>query len=135
VAAYQAYGVGVGQDAARRETGRFEIYIQPVPPSGAKWQISTTGGNQPHWRRDGKELFFLATDRNLMAVAITSGATLQAGVPKALFESRTLAFTQTAPHLYQPTPEGRRFLFITLFEEVEQRPISVVVNWQAGLQK
>jgi Tol biopolymer transport system component len=95
---------------ASDETGRSEIYVQPVPPSGAKWQISSTGGTQPSWRRDGKELFYLAADRNLMAAAIASGATLQAGVPKALFETRTLPVNVIFPHVYQPSADGRRFL-------------------------
>ena len=106
-----------------------------MPPSGAKWQISTAGGYQPQWRRDGKELFYIAPDRSLMAVAITAGATLQAGVPTRLFETRTLSFSPILPRLYQPSADGRRFLFTTLFEEAGQRPVSVVVNWQAGLAK
>jgi Tol biopolymer transport system component len=120
---------------ASDETGRFEVYVQPVPPSGAKWQISTTGGRQPRWRRDGKELFYLGADRSLMAVTITVGATLQAGVPARLFETRTLSISPAFPSLYQPTADGRRFLITSLFEEEGQRPVSVVLNWQAGLQR
>jgi len=59
----------------------------------------------------------------------------QAGVPKALFEfeTRTLPVNVIFPHVYHRSADGRRFLIINLFEEAEQRPVSVVVNWQAGL--
>ena len=50
------------------DTGRNEIFVQPFPPTGAKWQISNSGGRQPLWREDGKEVFFVADDRKFYAV-------------------------------------------------------------------
>ena len=52
------------------EFGRFEIFVKSFPPAAAKWQVSTEGGSQPRWRRDGKELFYLAADGRLMTVPI-----------------------------------------------------------------
>jgi Tol biopolymer transport system component len=111
------------------EAGRMEVYVQPIPPSGAKWQISTTGGAQPRWRRDGKELFYLAPDRKLMVAGIQAGATIQASAPKPLFETRTLPPSIVNPQLYEPTADGRRFLITTLAGESAATPLTVVVNW------
>src|SRR6266542_912997 len=68
------------------ESGRPELYVQTFPVSTAKWRVSTAGGTQPRWRRDGKEIFYLAPDSRLMAVAVTTGSSFEAGIPTALFE-------------------------------------------------
>ena len=68
------------------ESGRPEVYVQTFPVSTAKWRVSTNGGTQPRWRRDGKEIFYLASDSRLMAVAVSAGASFEAGIPAALFE-------------------------------------------------
>ena len=56
------------------ETGVPEVYVQPFPPTGAKWQISTSGGSDPQWRRDGRELFYITLDGKLTAAQVTGGA-------------------------------------------------------------
>ena len=58
---------------ASNESGQPQVYVQAIPASGAKWQISPAGGAQPRWRRDGKELFYISTDQKLMAVSVKSG--------------------------------------------------------------
>ncbi|MBI2833800.1 MAG: serine/threonine-protein kinase, partial [Acidobacteria bacterium] len=63
------------------ESGRLEVYVRPFPGPGTKWQISPNGGSQPQWRRDGKELFYIAADHRLMAVAVKSGAMFEAAAP------------------------------------------------------
>lgn len=73
---------------ASNETSRYEIYVQSFPTPGEKSLISTNGGTYPAWSRDGKELFFIAADRKLMATAVQTGATFKGGVPKPLFETR-----------------------------------------------
>jgi Tol biopolymer transport system component len=120
------------------ETGRFEIYVQPVPNSGApvggaRWQISTAGGQEPVWRSDGKELFYLDTNLRLMAVPIKAGAAIEAGKPRTLFETRAIPPGPTISRSYDVTADGQRFLINTMLGDAEQRPITVVVNWQAGL--
>jgi len=92
------------------ETGRYELYVQPAPPTGAKWQVSNAGGRQPQWRRDGKELFYLAGDGRLMAVEVRTGATFDAGTPRALFATRLRAPGVTFVHTYDVSADGRRFL-------------------------
>jgi len=117
------------------ESGRFEVYVQPIPPSGGKWQISTAGGYQPRWRRDGKELFYLAADRKLMSVAVKAGTSFEAGVPQALFETRSLPFLTTLPRTWDVTADGQRFLINTTLADQAQTPLTVVVNWQQGVKK
>ena len=114
------------------ESGPWQVYVQPFPASGAKWQISATGGADPRWRGDGKELFYLAPDRKLMAVDVKAGGapsgTFQAGVPQPLFDTRFPG----APELgrnYAPAANGQRFLLSILAEESAPPPITVVVNW------
>jgi eukaryotic-like serine/threonine-protein kinase len=110
------------------ESGREEVYVQAFPLSGAKRQISAGGGSEPNWRTDGTELFYVAADRNLMAVPIKAGATVEAGVPKSLFP-----ITANADHRsYAVANDGQRFLVSTSVGAV---PITVVLNWQAGLKK
>ena len=74
---------------ASDESGRSEIYIQPFPAppnGGSKTPISRDGGNQPRWRRDGKELFYFSPDGKLMAVDVTEGPIFKASVPRTLFQ-------------------------------------------------
>ncbi len=115
------------------ETERFEVYVQPIPASGGKWQISTGGGRQPRWRRDGKEIFYIAPDGKLMAVPVKAvpPGSLERGVPQALFEARFLVTgTRRLTRTYDPSADGRRFLITTQVGETAVLPITVVVNWR-----
>jgi dipeptidyl aminopeptidase/acylaminoacyl peptidase len=112
------------------ESGRNHVYIQPFPATGAKWQVSTAGGTHPKWRRDGKELFYLAPDRKLMAVAVKAGASVEAAAPTPLFETR---LQPAGFQYYAGTADGQRFLVPTPIEETAaSTPATLVVNWQAG---
>jgi len=113
------------------ETGRAEVYVQSFPLSGAKWQVSTNGGDNPRWRRDGKELFYLAADQKLMAAAVNEEGTFKAGVPKVLFQTREVV----GRYRYAVTADGQRFLVNTPLEEANTAPITVVLNWTAELGK
>jgi Tol biopolymer transport system component len=116
------------------ESGAPEVYVQTFPVSGGKRRISTSGGSQPRWRQDGKELFYIAGDRKLMAVDVNLGAMLEAGVPKTLFAARVLSLTAYRNH-YAVTADGQRFLINSMIEEIGTGPISVVVNWTADLKR
>ena len=74
-------------DYTSDRTGRYEVYITSFPTAGAQTQVSTGGGVSPVWSRDGKELFYLANPRQVMAVAIRAGSHIEAGIPKLLFEA------------------------------------------------
>jgi dipeptidyl aminopeptidase/acylaminoacyl peptidase len=112
------------------ESGRNEVYVVPFPPTGERWQISTSGGVQPRWRRDGRELYYLGPDRSLMAVAIKTAPSFSAGDPIRLFESRlsTLSF-QTEQ--YAAGPDGSRFLFALPVAGAKPEPVTVLTNWMS----
>jgi eukaryotic-like serine/threonine-protein kinase len=114
---------------ASEESGKWEVYVQPFPVTGSKWKISTAGGADPSWRRDGKELFYLAADKKLMAVEVkTDSASFDAGIPKPLFATRVTGLADSRNH-YVVTPGGRQFLINNVIEEATASPINVVVNW------
>jgi Tol biopolymer transport system component/predicted Ser/Thr protein kinase len=113
------------------ESGRSEIYVQSFPGPGGKWQISTAGGIEPHWRGDGKELYYRAPDQKLMAVDLEGGAVLTAGTPRPLFSER---FDSTAARdHYVPARDGKRFLVVAPLGREALTPTTVVLNWTAGL--
>ncbi len=117
------------------ESGANEVYVQPFPVSGNKWRISTHGGSQPKWRKDGKELFYIAADRKLMATPVKAGSTFEAGVPTPLFQTQIAASIDITGFDYVVTADGRRFLINTVSGETVPSPITVVVNWSAGLRR
>ncbi len=113
---------------ASTETGRNEIYVQPFPPTGARWQISSAGGRQPQWRADGKELFFVADDRRFYSVDVgPSAETFDYGAPRFLFNMRANVFN--VRNSYIPSPDGQRFLVTTLLDQTGE-PLNVILNWK-----
>ncbi len=77
--------IGKWMAYASDESGQFQVYVQPIPATGEKHQISGMGGQRPRWRRDGKELFYVAADGKLMAVPVTiTGTKFDSGVPQPL---------------------------------------------------
>jgi Tol biopolymer transport system component len=118
------------------ESGREQVYVQTVPPSGAKWQISTAGGSRPRWRRDGRELYYVAADQMLMAVPVKPGSSFEAGTPQALFGPILARPGTIYQFYYQPTADGQRFLVNEpAGDESGPPPLTVVLNWQAGLKR
>jgi len=114
------------------ETGRPEIYVQSFPTPGAKSQISTNGGTDPAWSRNGKELFFAEPDRKLMVVEVKTEAEFQAGVPRPLFEMHN-GFDPLGGW-FDVSSDGR-FLIPTAVAQDAKVPITVWTNWTAGLKK
>jgi len=116
------------------ESGRIEIYVQPFPGPGNNWPISTNGGIQVRWRRDGKELFYVALDGRLMAVPIrvaSNAGPPEVGAPVPLFAPRLGGAIAQADyrHQYMVSSDGRRFLVATVTEEANS-PITVILNWK-----
>ena len=116
------------------ESGDFEVYVQPFLKAGEKLRVSSNGGGQPRWRGDGKELFYLALDGRMMAVPISAGAAIELGVPKSLFQTGLTNVIPTFPQ-YVVTRDGQRFLVNASMLETSPTPITVVLNWTAGLEK
>ena len=113
-------------------SGQLEIYVQPFPEAKEKWQVSTGGGNDPRWRADGKELFYLSGDGKLMVVGVKPGSSFEAGVPKTLFDLAPLRAVVT---VYAVTADGQRFFFVTRGEATANLQFTVVVNWMAEAKK
>ena len=114
------------------ESGEFQVYVQSVPPSGSKWQVSTTGGVFPRWRGDGRELYYVFLANDLMAVDVEGeGDTLDVGIPQRLFQlASDPTFVQRNP--FDVTADGERFLVNALVEG--STPITWVLNWTAELE-
>ena len=115
------------------ESGRPEIYVRTFPSTGSQWQVSADGGGQPHWRRDGKELFFVAPDRKIMAVDVKLGTNFTMGTPHALFQSQVSSYT--SPNRYDVTADGQKFLVSSVAQESSPTPMTVIVNWAATLKR
>ena len=118
------------------ESGRAEVYIQPFPPTGGKWQISNDHGGQPQWRGDGKELYYstFSTPVRMMAVDIaTTGPVLRAGIPRVLFEA---AMQDTgARNRWAVTRDGQKFLAVVPVTGNPVHGFRVIVNWPSLLPK
>ncbi|MGH9687612.1 MAG: protein kinase domain-containing protein [Candidatus Acidiferrales bacterium] len=123
------------------ESGRNEIYVRAfsstpsaaTPDAGGKWLISNSGGTDPRWPGDGKDLYYVAPAGMLMEVAVATKPDFRAGVPKALFhlpmQSPTPGFS-----FWDVTPDSKRFLIAAPAAQSASTPFTVVLNWQAGLK-
>ena len=115
------------------ETGRFEIYVRPFPGPGPKRQLTTEGGEEPVWSRDGRELFYRSGQR-LMVIPVATSPPFQSGRPRLVFEGR---FVQGDPGLpaYDVSPDGRRFLMMKNEHEAQRRELRVILNWFEDLKR
>jgi dipeptidyl aminopeptidase/acylaminoacyl peptidase len=119
-----------------RKAGRDDVYVRTFDPSGlvgqpggGEWTVSKDGGDGAHWRADGKELFYMAPDRTIMAVEVTTTPTFQPRVPKPLFK------TNAATPYWEVSPNGQQFLIPVQVGATSAAPYTVVLNWQAALKK
>ncbi len=118
------------------ETGKWEIYVAPFPGPGGNWKVSTAGGSEPRWRRDGKELFYAAPDGSIMSADVKLGATFEANVAKPLFRVQRREHISSGDLFsYDVTPDGQRFLVNTDVGELASSPLTVVLGWTADLKK
>jgi serine/threonine-protein kinase len=117
------------------ESGRNEVYVQPYPGPGGKWQISTEGGTEPVWNPNGRELFYRSGNQ-MIAVEIVTQPGFSAGKPRMLFEGQYEPTPATAPN-YDVSPDGQRFLMLKPSESAEAAPtqINVVQNWFEELKQ
>jgi serine/threonine protein kinase/Tol biopolymer transport system component len=122
------------------ETGTFEVYVAPFPAAGNWWRkrISNNGGGHPRWRRDGKELFYIAPDGTLMAVTVNSADAFEASAPRTLFKTRIAGIDSLVRPLnltnYAVTADGQRFLITSEDEDTPPLSITVLLNWPAALE-
>ncbi|HEY3204697.1 MAG TPA: protein kinase [Thermoanaerobaculia bacterium] len=112
------------------ESGRPEVYAQPFPSPGPRRKVSTAGGLMPKWRNDGTKLFYVAPDRKVMAVPVRRTPNLEVGVPAALFQTQIRMYPPFRH--YDVSPDGERFLVVTMPGKEVEKPITLVVNWTSG---
>lgn len=110
------------------ESSRSDIYVRSFSEGqlGDGGGVSPNGGFSPRWLKDEKQLLYLSLDNRLMKIKLTLGTSVQAGAPTELFPT---------PHSYYwaPSPDGKRFLFLVP-QQQQNTPLTVVLNWQAGLK-
>ena len=114
-----------------QESGSPEVYVEPFPATGARWQISTNGGAEPHWRRGGRELLYLSPNGLLMAVTVTGA--WEASRPTTLFHIDVPDVVGRGD--YTVSPDGERIVVNTFISDPVTPPIEVVVNWLALLKR
>jgi Tol biopolymer transport system component len=113
------------------ETGSYEVFVQAFPTPAEHLRISTSGGSEPQWRGDGRELFYLSTDGKLMSVDVRGGEAFDSDEPRPLFQARVAGI---ARNHYVATRDGSRFLINTMPEPTTATPITVALNWKTLIQ-
>ncbi len=114
------------------ESGNPEVFVEPFPATGARWQVSTRGGAEPHWRGDGLELFYIGGDSTLMAVDVSSPG-WQNAKPTPLFR---VSVPDLGGHSdYDVAPDGQSFVVNVFIADPVIPPIDVVLNWPSLLGK
>ena len=115
------------------ESGRAEVYVRDTSAGGGRWQVSTTGGEEPHWAADGRALYY-RNESQLMAVAVDTRTTFAPAPPQLLFEGVYNLRSDTGVS-YAVAPTGDRFLMVRLTEENAASTLTVVTNWFAELRR
>jgi hypothetical protein len=124
------------------ESGRGEVYVTPFPGGGSKFQVSAAGGSIPRWRRDGKELFYLAADSELMAAEVDgSGSSFQVAAVRPLFHLllktgiARLDLEPTSDQIsYDAGPDGKWFV-VNAPPIGSPPPITLITDWTPELGK
>ena len=112
------------------QSGQDQVYVRPFPEGEGQWQVSSQGGRQPRWSRDGKELFYVEGD-TLMAVEVSTRPSFTTGATTRLFQDANLRLTQQ--HRYDVSADGQRFVLVETIESEQAKApsIHVVENWFA----
>jgi len=119
-------------------SGRYEIYVRSLPPESlGPWKVSSGGGIDPQWRGDGRELFFIGADQQLMAVPVTTEGGFRAGTPAALFLTNLDPYGLgiSGRNQYLVARDGTRFLLNQPRPDAAPTPVTLVLNWTAALKK
>jgi hypothetical protein len=117
-----------------KKLGPYQI-VAPLG-AGGKWRVSQGSGVQPKWSRDGASLFFLAPGGNMMKAGVKAkGFALEIGIPRQLLEGRSIEQGGPFGRAYSVAPDGKRFLVTMPQGGGNVVPLTLVVNWTAGLKK
>jgi hypothetical protein len=115
-----------------KEAGHPEVFVEPFPGNGDRWQVSTQGGGEPHWRADGQELFYLSADNRLMSIDTT--------VPDWQHSKPLPLFAVSVPDIdgfsdYAVAPDGQSFVLNVFLSDAATPPLDVVINSASLLKK
>jgi serine/threonine-protein kinase len=119
---------------ASNVSGRDEVYVRRFEPTGSTTDhlVSTNGGREPQWSRNGKELFY-RVGRALMAVDVDLSKDFHAAEPRKLFEGNWGVETGGMNQMYDVAPDGRRFVMVRADEQWSR--INVVLGWLPELER
>ena len=118
------------------ETGNWEIYVSPFPALNSKWQVSRGSGEEPRWRRDGKALFYLSAEGNMMDVSVKTSPSFESGTPRVLFQTHLRQSISANDMVsYDVSADGQKFLINTKVDEPNAAHLAVVLNWSSEMEK
>jgi eukaryotic-like serine/threonine-protein kinase len=120
------------------ESGNYEVYVRPFPDvNSGRWQVSSNGGTFPGWSRDGRELFYVATDGRLVSVSVETEPSFIAGKISQVVKPGFWPGTGTSGRPYDVSPDGKRFLMIKPFDDAASSATRIVVvqNWFEELKR
>jgi Tol biopolymer transport system component len=112
------------------ESGRSEVYLTAFPEPGERIRVSVSGGSRPRWGRDGRELYYLSADNQLLAAPIRLAPEVQVGAPQVLFRIDPVGWRD-----YDVTADGNRFLAVVNVPVPDEDAIAVTVNWPSLLKR
>ncbi|HEY6051332.1 MAG TPA: hypothetical protein VIZ58_08775, partial [Thermoanaerobaculia bacterium] len=110
------------------ESGRSEVFMTAFPEPGERVRVSTDGGSRPRWRRDGREIFYISRDNEMIAAQIRLTSEAEIGAPQRLFR-----LDPAGSQDYDVTGDGQRFLAVVNVPAPEADVITVTVNWPSRL--
>jgi hypothetical protein len=105
--------------------------VRPFPIRAGQWQVSSSGGFYPRWSKDGKEMFYISLNNELMSVRIEPGQIFQTGPPKLISRLPELTDVESG---YDVSPDKQRFVFFVFTRKPESVPLTVELNWQSELK-
>jgi DNA-binding winged helix-turn-helix (wHTH) protein/Tol biopolymer transport system component len=117
------------------ESGVWEVYLQSFPQPGVKRTISIGGGTEPHWRRDGRELFYLSPDSTLMSVNVTLASFPTIGRPVPLFRAAIRSRYSVFRNHYAVSADGKRFLICAVERKGKEERVTVLANWRDAARR
>jgi Tol biopolymer transport system component len=121
---------------AYAERGDFQVYVQALTAGGGRWQVSQNGGRQPRWRRDGREIFYVAADGSITAAEIRTVGGFEVIAVRPLFDiGGATGLPNNVGYFYDVSSNGQQFVFSTDFLQQIRTPISIVLNWQEALRR
>ena len=113
------------------ETGRPEVFVAAFPQPGGRWQVSQSGGVEPRWNRNGRELFFVDPSNHVTSLDVELGAGgFRAGAARPLFQWHGAA----GQWRYDVSPDGNRFLVAAALEEDLARPVTILTDWMRKVE-